>query len=259
MHHISTLLLDSCAKTLKNIEHCTASGSFSDANTLIRKLRDDLILYVYILDVANNRNPFSTKNLDQLNMDSAKSFSESFSSLKFNENLSEDEKAVAAWFENTVEDLPKKIKKKLSFENYMTYLRNDEKINKILNDYKLQDYWLILTTKLNDYVHSNGIRFTGHNLIKPNNEYLEIFFKNINFRVSYILTFFLILILITESALISSGEVIDYLDLGINVPEGIQYEIAPFIQKYIDEKVVVLHPELKKYLQDNNNCGMNIE
>ena len=62
-----------------------------------------------------------------------------------------------------------------------------------------------------------------------------------------------------ESALLCSGDIEDYLDLGIDPPEGCQYEIAPFIQKYIDEEVVKLHPELKKYLKENNNYGMKIQ
>jgi hypothetical protein len=63
----------------------------------------------------------------------------------------------------------------------------------------------------------------------------------------------------TESSLLSSGDAIDYLEEDLEIPEGCQYEIAPFIQKYIDEKVIKIHPELKQFLKDNNSHGMTIE
>ena len=108
-------------------------------------------------------------------------------------------------------------------------------------------------------MHNNGRQFTLHNLIKSDNTQLDIYLGNINTRISYILTFFLVLIAMIESALLCSGDIEDYLDLGIAPPEGCQYEIAPFIQEYIDKKVTKMHPELKQYLKDNNNNGMKIE
>ena len=62
-----------------------------------------------------------------------------------------------------------------------------------------------------------------------------------------------------ESPLLCSGDIEDYLDLGIEPPENCQYEIAPFIQEYINRKVVTIHPELKEFLQKNNSHGMKIE
>jgi hypothetical protein len=258
MHIINTALLENSINTLRSIRLCSSIGSFADANTLIRKLRDDLILYVYILDIANKRNPFIEDDLKELNTDSSEKFLDSFLKLRFNSKLTEDEKAVDAWLSNTVHELPKNIKMKLSFENYMKCLKQNDSIVKILQDYKLQDYWESLRNKLNNYVHNNGLQFTSHNLIKVHNESLDIYLKNINIRTSYIITLFLVLIIMTEGALISSTDMIDYLDCGMEPPEDCQYDIAPFIQKYIDKKVVEIHPELKQYLKDNNSYGMKI-
>ena len=80
-HIVNTALLENSIKTLKSIKLCSSIGSFADGNTLIRKLRDDLILYVYILDVANKRKPFIEEDLKELNTDSAEEFSNSFSKL----------------------------------------------------------------------------------------------------------------------------------------------------------------------------------
>lgn len=51
-------LISSSAKTLHSIKLCCSIGSFSDANTLIRKFRDDLIQYAYILSIINSREFF---------------------------------------------------------------------------------------------------------------------------------------------------------------------------------------------------------
>lgn len=258
VNFFNTILLKSCCKTLKNIENCCSNGSFSDANTLIRKLRDDLLLHIYILDNSTKRNIFKSEELDKLDLSDVEKFNDSFSSMKIDTTLSGDEIAVAAWLENSVDQLSSRNKRKLSFENYMGYFQKDERIKQILKDYSLENYWFNLTVKLNDYVHNNGIKFTSHNLVNLPNTNLEVFLNNINIRVSYILTFFLLLILMIDSTLVRSDDIMDYLENDMAPPENIQYEIAPFIQEYIDEKVIPLHPELKQYLKDFNINGMHI-
>lgn len=258
-HFIDTSLLDNSVQTLRSIKLCSSIGSFSDSNTLIRRLRDDLLLYVFILDITNQRETFVEEDIKNLDFKDADNFVKTFGNIRFNPNLTDNEKAVDAWLGNKVLELPRNIKMKLSFGNYMEFLKQNENIKKILVDYDLNKYWDELTKKLNNYVHNNGKQFTNHNRIRHNNENLEIYLKNINIRTTYITSFFLVLITMVESALMCSSDIIDYLDCGIEPPEDCQYEIAPFIQKFIDEKVIKLHPELKQYLVDNNNYGMKIK
>lgn len=255
---VNSSLLESSVQTLKSIKLCCSIQNFSDANTLIRKLRDDLMQYVYVLAIINRRKTFTQKSLDSLKMDSFEEFTNSFLELEFNK-LTDDEIAVEAWLSNKVSELPYNLRKKLEFRNYMIILKLDSNINEILVEYKLHKYWNQLQTKLNNYVHNNGIQFSQHNLIKPNNPNLEIYLQNINIRTSYVVSFFLILITMIESRLLCSGEIEDYLDSDIEPPENCQYEIASFIQEYINRKVVTIHPELKEFLQKNNSHGMKIE
>ncbi len=258
MHIVNSTLLESAIQTLKSIKLCCSIGSFSDANTLIRKLRDDLLQYVYVLAIINRRKTFTQKSLGSLKMDSVEEFTNGFLGLEFNK-LTDDEIAVEAWLSNKVSELPYNLRKKLEFGNYMKILKLDSNVNEILIEYKLHKYWEQLQTKLNNYVHNNGTQFSQHNLIKSNNPNLEIFLQNINIRTSYVVSFFLVLITMIESSLLCSGDIEDYLDLGIQPPENCQFEIAPFIQEYINRKVVTIHPELKEFLQKNNSHGMKIE
>lgn len=256
---LDTTLIDSSIQTLKSIKLCCSIGSFSDANTLVRKLRDDLIQFVYILNIINLRQPFIEDDLNDLKIEDPESFANSFLNLRLNDNLTDDEKAVVAWFSNKVYDLPNPIKRKLEFGNYMKVLKQNQNINEILNEYNLQDYWEILRKRLNDYVHNNGVQFSTQNCIKATDKYLGKHLMNINIRTSYISCFFIVVLLMIESSLVSSTDYIDHLDSGIEPPEDGQYFIASFIQDFIDSKVAELHPELKQYLIDNNINGMKIE
>lgn len=257
--YLNCYLIDSSAQTLRSIKLCCSIGSFSDANTLIRKLRDDLFLYVYILTIINMRKPFIEDGLDNWEIDNSSDFINFFNNFKINSNLTDDEKAVSAWFANTVSDLPRPLKRKLEFENYMKILKENSNIVQILEKYNLQKYWEILRRRLNDYVHNNGVKFSAQNSIRKHDTNLEIHFKNINIRTSYISSFFIIVLLMVDSSLISSTDYIEHLDCNLEPPEGCQYNIASFIQDYIDIKINKLHPELKQFLIDNNNYRMRIE
>ena len=257
--YLNTYLIDSSAQTLRSIKLCCSIGSFSDANTLIRKLRDDLIQYVYILTIINTRKPFIEDDLKNLKIDNPEEFANAFSDIRINNVLTDDEKALSAWFSNTISDLEKPIKRKLEFENYMKTLKQNSNIAQVLEEYNLQNYWEVLRSRLNDYVHNNGVKFAAQNSIRKNDKNLEIHLKNINVRTSYISSFFIIVLLMVDSSLISSTDYIDHLDCNLEPPENSQYFIAGFIQDFIDIKVNKLHPELKQYLKDNNNNGMRIE
>lgn len=257
--YLRTDLIDSSAQTLRSIKLCCSIGSFSDANTLIRKFRDDLIQYVYILSIIKDRKPLNEEDLKNLKTDNQEEFVKSFCAIRINTDLTDNEKALSAWFSNTVSGLERPIRRKLEFENYMKTLKQNPSIEQVLKDYKLQDYWETLRRRLNDYVHNNGVKFAAQNSIQKYNKDLETHLKNINIRTSYISSFFLILLLMVDSTLISSTDYINHLDCNLEPTEDSQYFIANFIQDFIDSKVSKLHPELKQYLKDNNINGMRIE
>lgn len=251
--------IKSSVHTLKSIKLCCSIGSFSDANTLIRKLRDDLIQYVYILNIINLRKPFLEERFKEINTYNSEEFANAIAKLRYNNIITDDEQAVTAWFKNSVSDLKRPIRKKLELENYMSVLKQNDNINQILTEYRLQKYWEALRKKLNNYVHNNGASFSRHNFILANNKDIEAHLKNINIRTSYVSSFFLVLLLMIESSLISSTDYIDHLDCNMQPPENCQYDIAGFVQDFINKKVSKMHPELKNYLKDNNIQGMKIE
>jgi hypothetical protein len=249
-------LINGSAQTLRNIKFCCSIGGFSDANTLIRKLRDDLTQYVYLLNIISLREFFIEEKVET---NDAEEVANSLLNLQFNTTYTEDEQAVIAWLKNSVSDLKRPVKKKLEFENYMTVLKQNEQINHVLVEYKLSEYWETLRKKLNNYVHNNGASFSRHNCITASDKNLGTHLKNISFRTTYVSSFFVVVLLMIDSSLISATDYMDHLDSNVDPPEGSQYFIANFVQDFIDKKVAPIHPELKKYLIDNNIHGMTID
>lgn len=254
-----TSLLRSASKTLQSIKQCSSIGSFSDANTLVRKFRDDLFQYLYILTITKKRIPFFEEDFKDLKIENTEECINALSNFRLKDVLTDDEKAVEAWMRNLVKDLPDSIKKKFNFQNYLNVLSQNSEIKKILIDYNLQKYWDYLRTTLNDFVHNNGIIYSNQNLFGDTEQNLDINLKNIVYRTSFILSFFLITILMIDSSLISSTDYIDQLESGLNPTENSQYYIAPFVQDFLDQYVDQLHPDLKQYLKDNNINGMKID
>jgi hypothetical protein len=114
------------------------------------------MLYAYIVNIINQRKPFIEDEFIEFKTEMPEELIESVMDIHFNIELTADEKAVAAWLANNVNDLPYGIKKKLEFKNYMNVLKANENIQHILSTYQLQKYWETLRCKLNDYVHNNG-------------------------------------------------------------------------------------------------------
>lgn len=259
IYNLNTQLIGSSAQTLKSIKLSCSIGSFSDANILIRKLRDDLILYAYLLNIIKLRKPFYEEGLENVNIENPEEFLKIFENLRFNNNMTQDELAAQSWFCNQVSELPGPIKKKLAFTNYMKILRQNESINQILEDYHLQNYWDVLRENLNDYVHTNGHQFTTQNTVSAYSTNLKAQLENVNIKISYIASFFVVLIIMIDSTLIASSDYVDHLEMDLEPPEDAQYSIAKYIQDFIDTKITKLHPGLKQYLKDNNSYGMKIK
>ena len=49
------IILDSATRTMESIRYCCLNANFADAYSLLRKYRDDLLYYLYLFAVADNR------------------------------------------------------------------------------------------------------------------------------------------------------------------------------------------------------------
>lgn len=264
VYFLNTELIDSSVKTLNNIEYCCMTGSFSDANTLVRKFRDDLILFLYILDVVNNKHALSEEQISNIVGDSmdvekfVKLIELTVNEVNNDSRKNDDEKSVDAWFQNKVSNLSKQQKRKLCFRNYMTHLKNTASINEVIKKYDLETNWENIRVKLNDYTHNNGRTYTRQNLMTVNAPSIEEYFDDITSRLDFVSAFFIVMLILVDPKLISSTDYIDHLECGLTPPDDSQYLIASFIQEFIDDYINKINPELKVFLKNNNKYGMLI-
>lgn len=265
-HLLQTEHLDSAAKTLNSIKNCCAFGSFSDANILVRKYRDDLIMFLFILDVLDNRRCVNEGQINDI-------IGEQISEEKFIELIklamknavsgdgkTDQDRCVDAWFDNAVRNLPGRLRMQLSFEKYMSYLRHNESVNEVIVSYNLEADWRTIQDRLNDYTHNNGRIYTQHNLIQYQLiDVIKSCCHEVISRLDFITAFFIVLLILIKPNMIQSTDYIDYLECGYTPPDDSQYLVAPGIQEFIDEYVNQINPELKVFLKNNNKYGMLID
>ena len=121
---LDTALLDSSIETLESIKACLQYGSLSDAYTLIRKFRDQSLMFLYFLTIVK-RNAYPDESYD-------KHFEYLFD-----------------WYSSKVGFI--------DFDQMFKYLKSDPDVHKIIDKYGLQENWEVLRHKLNDYVHVKGV------------------------------------------------------------------------------------------------------
>jgi len=215
---LQTELIDSAVKTLCSIRMCCQYGNISDANTLIRKYRDDMFLLLYFIEVSNN-----------------------YSIL--NEKTTEHEENAVKWIENRLNDL--------HISTILKYLATNKIVAEVIKKHNLRNVWDAIGTNLNNYVHNNGMYYTLLNYGNFDKKGIDSFTKDTLFKLEYITVVFMVILILIEAPFISSSDYIDALTVGIEPEDGSQYNIAPFIQEFINKNIKKVNPELKKFLVDN--------
>ncbi len=258
--------LEAANHTLSSIFECSKRARFSDAFTLVRKFRDDLIQYLFIiftLDGIQSLTEEEVKNYIGDGMDSDNSMyiiSLIYEILSSGRRKKPQEKAIDSWLENTLsnDDHSQDRKQYFGASKYISLLKKDEVIKECFELY-FELLWTTIDRSLNNYVHSNGSQYIRSNL--PGHIYSQR--KNMILQLTSIIrdlmVIFISLLILVKPTFIQSNDYIDYLEMGETPPDGSQYWISPIVQNFIDTDIVQLSPCLKKFLRDNNRYNMRIE
>ncbi|MFA5575694.1 MAG: hypothetical protein WCZ27_00305 [Tissierellaceae bacterium] len=252
------------SKTLESISACCRLGSFADSNMLIRKYKDDIFLYLYIIETSNNRKGLIDKELNEIlgeKMTEEKfieAITLSFSIQSLGIRKDQQDKAIDAWFNNNAES--GEFYRLLDIKNYLNYLKRNKLVESCITKHGLENMWKLMSRKQNNYTHSNDRSFLIDNIISFNeSEKVEFLLKHVHRDITYITSYFLVVLILIKPDYISSFDYVNFLEVGMTPPEGSQYWVASIVQDYLDEFVVEIHPDLKAYLRDNNPYGMEIE
>ena len=215
-------LLDSTVMTLKNIKSCMANGGLSDAYTLLRKVRDESLLFLYFLTIVKAH--YSKR-------------------VEINEQI----KDLFDWYDS-----------KISFtknEDIFNYIRGYQNVKSVLSELKLDSEWETLRVKLNDYVHTKGRQnaFSNYSQIYD----YEIGFDEFSDDIKYVAVSFICILLMIDSTIIMSTDYIDHLEMNMTPPEGTQYKVAPVVQDFINIYLKSYNNELVSLIKETS--VMNIK
>ena len=218
-------ILISAELTISNMIDCCKNGCFADANILLRKYRDDLFfaLYVVVYDASKK----ITTSID-------------------NEKI---EKNIEKWLQNNLSDL--------QINTVLMQVGNYPYVEKAVKKYNLQKTFSEISTRLNNFVHGNGFSFYNQNVLAYKDEELFDQLSQINEDLRFITITFLFLIILCSPLYIMSTDYIDFLEMGQTPPDGSQYYVASFIEKFISNNIYLLGKDCFQYLKDNTCMNFN--
>lgn len=246
----------SICKTLETIDFCCHRNAYSDAYTLIRKIRDDLMQYLFVLNVIQNKHGLTDEECKEFQLDPEsmmKMIALDISILISGERKTEAEHAMEKWIYNILENSENAKDRKEFFDTskYRAYLvSNNEKVKYVFENF-LVDKWKREDRKLNNYVHTNGIKYLTDNYVyqyekeKKDKELIETL-QNIS-------DIFLSLLAIIDSIKFHSSDYVDALEMDMEPLEGSQYWVCPVIVEYMNDR---FDKELLRYIQENEGHGM---
>ena len=208
--------------TMGSIVSCCEHGCIADTNTLLRKYRDDLFFYLYILVYDSEK---------KLGVGS--------------KYLLEMEQNIESWLQNELNNL--------NINMVLKAIASSSYLHDAVKTYKLKSDFDGISRRLNNFVHGNGYRFYN----QPSNSYkdteLALEMTQICNDAKYVTVVFLFLLMLCSPMKMMSTDYIDSLDCGIQPPDGSQYWVAPFIQKFLVENESLISENCLQYLRDNTS------
>lgn len=222
-HVNGNIVLESATRTMESIRFCCLNANFADAYALLRKYRDDLFYYVYLLAVADNSDLIQAVDVEALN---------------------EDERNIWDWVHNKQKDL--------HIGSVLKCIASIPSVRKAVQEFKLRDSFEKIAEKLNNYVHSNGYLFYNESydrlVMKQKVEEMCGEFSEV---AVFITVAFIFLAILIKPSLIMSTDYLDSLDFGDMPPEGSQYWVAPFVSGFLNKYKSVLDEKWVVYLKES--------
>jgi len=209
-----------CELTAGSIVACCESGCMADAFSLLRKYRDDLFFYLYIMTCdACNKLEHGSPAVTQM------------------------ENNIERWVNNGLADL--------SIGTVLQAIGQSPRVKDAVQKYELRTYYDSLGVRLNNYVHSNGISFYNRNVNAYQENGLQLQMEALLKDMRFITITFLFLLTLISPLSIMSTDYVDYLDCNETPPEGSQYWVAPFIVRFFQENSDLISENCLNYLREN--------
>ena len=221
-NHILSLqmVLLSLEFTAGSIISCCEFGCLADANTLLRKYRDDIFFYLYI--VIYDRNKFEESVADK---------------------IVEMENNIESWINNNLIDL--------HIGDVLKTIAFFPEMHSVIKKYRLKSFIDRVGNRLNNFVHSNGVAYYNRGIIGYKSGELQREMRMILDDMSLITVSFLFLLTLCSPITIMSTDYVDCLDFNIQPPTGSQYWVASFIVDFYKNNLDLIDKSCIDYLREN--------
>lgn len=213
-------ILTSVELTMGSIISCCENGCIADANSLLRKYRDDIFFYLYVLVYDSNlkleQTPPGNKKMEE---------------------------TISSWMKNNL--------KNFRISQLLKSIATSDDLQNAIDEYNLRQSFDEIGKQLNNYVHSNGYIYYNKTVNGYKSGELAIEISKIVRHAKYITIVFLFLLTLCAPHMIMSTDYIDCLDCNETPPEGSQYWVAPFILQFIEENITLIDENCIEYFKNN--------
>lgn len=214
-------ILDSASKTLLSLLNCIKHVRFADSHMLIRKYRDDLFFYLYVVAVDGSRTFFD------------------------NATTSKHEENINKWKNSSLSNL--------LLKDILVYLSSRPQLEDAVKHFKLKNKFDHINKRLNNYIHGNGLMYYNYNCTIYSDETLSSILLTMKEYIVFITTTFAFLLALCKPLSIMSVDYMDYLDCNDIPPEDSQYWVAEFIVSFFEENGSVLGADCIGYLREKTS------
>ena len=255
--------IDASLISLHGIEKLCEIGDGIDAVMLIRKIRDNLFLDLFLISCSEDWDetdvelPQFSELLNDQNL--LINVLNEFSLRQTNYEKNNRYKiAVNKWREGKLIDNNDKITKIefFGFSKYLNFLKSNEVFAECYNKY-LKNHFDKLDAFLNDYTHSNSPSKLNNHSYTVNNR-LPGLYKQINQCIITLKYLFVVSLYFINSTYFQTEEYENCIEFTNEDPEGLQYNVICDIVdmfEIIKEKDINLH----KYLIEHNKYCMKMQ
>lgn len=249
--------------TICSIDFCCTKGFFSDAFTLVRKYRDDIIQYIFVANIIEHMhglseeesNEYFKSGLTEESMYAA--IIKEVQILSGGNQKSASEIAIELWLQGKLDrdDYFKERKEYFDTSKYMSFLKDDTDVC-ILFDQFLQPIWKKTDRVLNNYVHANGRKYIIDNYpsygdyARRKNDLITV--------VRNVTSIFLSILVLVQPNKVQSCDYRDYMECNSKPPEDCQYWVTPIIVEYMDKYFNDINSGLLDFLEKRNKYGMKL-
>lgn len=250
-------MFTSSLNSLETINYCLGRHFYADAYTLLRKVRDNLLLSLFIMANALRMGFVDGEKLKEDEDNLLRSTK--LKSVPQDIREKAEVYATEAWLSNDLagESGFSYRKNFFDYKPYVDWLRkNNTEVNELYEmffegDSPLIDFEVV-ERNLNNYVHNNGRKFAEENYAQLDVALCE---KDFLKTMRDVITVFLSFLAIIDSSKLRSSDYLDKLEMGYEPDEDDLYYLAPCIYDFMQEN---FDKHLLEYIQDHQKFQMHI-